>query len=116
MTKRESEESLRLIRHHLGSMDLSDVEGEDASEDGRRAYCAAIHAVYPRLEKDVRRFLYAQLMFNAKEAQTFEQVIFGRGSFDGMAQLLEHWRLADMEHRGANAKESFEESNPLPEI
>ena len=113
MSDSMSKDSLKLMRKHLGSIDLSEVEDEKPmSESERRDYVAAIHAVYPRLEADVKRFLYRQLLHTGKEAATWEQVIFGRGSFDGMAQLLAHWKLADDEMRNGG-EEEFDGNKPL---
>jgi hypothetical protein len=111
-------ESLKLIRQGLGVVDLSDVENEKAmNEQERRDYCAAVHAVYPRLEKDIKRFLYQQLLVTAKESADWEMVLFGRGAFDGMAQLLEHWRTAHHEHQDVNKPEGeFEKHSPVGEI
>lgn len=111
------DESLALMRHHLGAIDLSTVkENVELSESDRRDYVAAIHAVFPRIERDIKHFLYNQLLFSAKEAADWEQVIFGRGMFDGMAQLLEHWRLAHQEHQSYSIGGSFEKHAPLSEM
>lgn len=102
------EKTIRLQRNLLGSIDLSDVpEEKEQTEEERRDYCAAIWAVFPRLEKDLKRFMLEQLMFSANEADTWERVIFGRGSFNGMALLLERWKIAASEHL-ANAKEKVD--------
>lgn len=122
MAKEFDKQSLKLIRHQLGSIDLSDVKEEETelSETKRRAYCAAIFAVYPRLEKDIKKMLYLQLMFNSNEAGDWSQVIFGRGTFNGMDLLLSKWKKAQAEHL-ANLKENEEDkpkdkTNPMPEL
>jgi len=111
--------SLKLMRHMLASIDLSDVEEEkDMTESERAAYCATIFAVFPRLEKDIKEMLYKQLMFVNNEAADWSQVVFGRGTFNGMDLLLEKWKKAAMEHE-ANSKEEngeFNKNNPVPEI
>lgn len=96
----KKDNSIILLRHELGSIDLHDIEAETMSEGERKEYCAAIFAVFPRLEKDIKKFLYAQLMFASNEADTWERVIFARGTFNGMDILLEHWKRAAMEHEG----------------
>jgi hypothetical protein len=114
--------SVKVIRHLLASIDLSDIkEDEEMSESDRKAYCSAIFAVYPRIEKDIKKLLYEQLMFSSNNAETWEQVIFGRGTFNGMDLLLEKWKKVAVEHE-ANVKEGLKEgknidkSNPMPEI
>lgn len=118
MPKEKEEMSLKLMRHMLGSIDLSDVEDEkDMTESERQAYCAAIFAVYPRLEKDIKKMLYAQLMYVCNEAEIWERVIFGRGTFNGMDLLLEKWNKARAEYEAMPKKEEpFDKSNPISEI
>lgn len=105
--------SLSALRAMLGSVDLSDIEEKDVSETERRAYCAAISAVFPRLEKDMKRLLHAQLMFSANQALDWEQVIFGRGSYNGIDILLNHWRAAHAEHNSRSIPVSFEKHEPF---
>lgn len=117
--KKETEPSIELLRHQLASIDLSDVkETEEISETDRRAYCAAIFAVFPRIEKDMKKFLYDQLMFGMNQAQTWEQVIFARGTYNGIALLLEHWKKSANEHEVKSKEEglTFDKNNPLPEL
>lgn len=111
--------SLKLIRHTLGSVDIDDLsEEKDMSETERKAYCDAIFAVWPRLEKDLKKALHTQLMFISNNAEDWSQVIFGRGTFNGIDLLFEKWHKAVLEHE-ANTKENKEEfnkSNPISEI
>lgn len=115
---KKKEPSLELMRHLLGSVDLSDVEEDkEMSEGDRRDYCSAINAVFPRLEKDIKQFLYTQLMFNSNNAETWDQVIFGRGTFNGIDLLLQHWSKANQEHIGrSKPEENFDKNNPVGEI
>jgi len=108
---------LELIRHDLGLVDLSEIEEEEQSTSERRAYCAAIFAVLPRLEEDIKKFLYSQLLFNAKESMSWEQVLVGRGALDGPIQLLEKWRLAAQEHVESSTKpEEFDKHAPTGDV
>ena len=111
-------ESLKLIRHSLASINLEGFEDEKPmNEQERKDYVSAITAVYPRLEKDIRRFLYLQLLVMSKESENWEQVLFGRGVFDGMAQLLEHWTRIRQEHTDVNKTEGeFEKNSPIGEV
>ncbi len=118
MTEQKQELSSSLMRHLLGSISFEDVEEDKEMTEGeRKEYCASISAVFPRIEKDIKKFLYAQLMFSSNQADDWERVIFGRGTFNGLDILLEHWRKAHVEHsEKIKPKEKFDESNPLPEI
>lgn len=111
-------DSLLLLHHALGSVDLSDVEEEKEQTEAERAeYIAAISAVYPRLEKDIKRFLYAQLMFVSNNAETWEQVLFGRGTFNGMDVLLNYWKQAHIENAQKSRPEVTESPNsPIGEL
>ena len=98
------DETIKLQRNLLGSIDIEDLEDKEMTDEERKDYCAAIFAVYPRLEKDLKRFLHTQLMFSSNEADTWEKVIFGRGTFNGIALLLEYWKIAASEFE-ANKEE-----------
>ena len=107
------ESTLALQRHLLGSIDFSDIEeNEQMSETERKAYCAAIFAVFPRLEKDLKKALYDQLMFVSNEAQTWEQVLFGRGTFNGISLMLEKWRKAASEYEKP-PEEEYDRHSPI---
>lgn len=96
--------SIKLQRNLLGSIDIGDISGKiEETEQERKDHCAAIFAVYPRLEKDIKAFLHQQLMFSSMQAEDMEKVIFGRGTFNGMALLLDYWRSASKEYE-ANSK------------
>ena len=108
-------DSLLLMRHALGSIDLSDAEETEMTEPQRRDYCAAIHAVFPRLENDIKKLLYQQTLWVAKESEGWDQVTFGRGVIEGMAMLLEKWSAAHHEHQASSTNETFDKHNPLAE-
>lgn len=113
----KSKPDIVLMRHMLGSIDLSDVKEEEMTEGQRAEYCNTISAVYPVLEKDIKRLLYAQLMFASNQAETWDGVIFGRGTFNGMDILLEHWKKAYDEHIAkTRPKEAFDSTQILSEI
>jgi len=110
------QESIKLIRHSLASIDLSDVEHKEESETERKEYCAAISAIFPRLEKTLKRFLYAQLMYASNEAETWERVIFARGTFNGLDIILEHLKQAHNEHMERGVQNNFDKNSPLSEL
>lgn len=115
--KQTKDHSLKAIRHMLASIDLSDIKEEkDMTDAERKGYCAQVFAVFPVIEKDIKKFLHAQLMFISNEAATMEQVSFGRGTFNGMDLLLEHWKKAAAEHTVPKDPENFDKNNPMPEI
>lgn len=107
---------LEVLRHELASIDLSDIEDEEMSESERKEYVSTISAVFPRLEKDIKRFLHAQLMFIANQATDMNQVSFGRGTFNGMDILLNHWKRVAQEHNSKGKEEDFDKHEVIGEI
>lgn len=118
--KQEKELSLEMIRHILGSIDLSDVQEEpELSETERREYCASIFAIFPRIEKDIKRMLYLQLLFANDNAGDWSQVLMSRGTCNGFYLLLEKWKTAASEHEAKaieeNEDKKFNKNNPILE-
>ena len=117
------DDSVKLMRHLLGSIDLSDIEDKkfrkDMSTSDRDAYCAAIFAVWPRLEKDLKEFMYDQLMFASLNTESFEQLLVARGTFNGFDLLFDFWRTAASEYE-AKPKEDLGQpediNNPIGQI
>ena len=121
MPVKKEDLSLKAIRHMLASIDLSDFQDEEEmSESERLDYCAAIFAIFPRLENDIKRMLYEQLMFASNEAGNWEQVVFSRGTFNGMDLLLEKWKKASAEyqskHKENQENKEIDQTNVFPEI
>ena len=119
MSKELDDKSLTLIRHQLGSIDLKDIEDKEMSESEAKDYNASISAIFPRLEKDMKKFLYEQLMFMANKADNWNQVIFSRGTFNGIDLLLNHWKQAHTAHTarlGEGEGYKFDKNNPIGEV
>lgn len=111
------EDSIKLLRHQLGSIDLSDFEDEKPmTPDERKEYVAAISAVWPRLEKDIKRLQYHQVMFIAITGTDWEQVIFGRGTFNGLDLLKDKWEKAAIEHNAKEQPEGFDKHDPIGKV
>lgn len=78
---------------------------KEQTEQERKEYCSAIFAVFPRLEKDIKQKMYEELvntystsigLAKSKDEMLIE-VTRGNGKMEGMAILLEMWRLANTE-------------------
>lgn len=112
MTQKEEEKSsLDMMREMLSSIDLSVMKEQEEhiqSTNERKEYCAAIFAVWPRLEKDIKKLMYEQLMFASQSAESWEAVLVARGTFNGLDLLYELWKTAAGEFEG-NASEINEE-------
>ncbi len=108
---------VKLIRHKMGSIDLSDMrEDQTMTESERQSYCASISAVFPRLERDIKRFMYKQLEWNVTQAENWQQTVFGRGTFNGLDLLLEQWRQAHNEHQELLKPKSFDQYKPTADL
>ncbi len=111
------EKTILLQRHLLGSISFEDIQDEEESEQDRKDYCSAIFAIYPRLEKKLKKLLLTQLMFSSNEADTWEKVILGRGTTNGLALLLEEIEKANSEHIANNKqKDEFDKASPIAEL
>lgn len=114
--KREPVDTLTLLKHQLGSVDLKDLPEAEMSETERKAYCSSISGIYPRLEKDMDKLLHSQLMFISNNAENWEQVIFGRGTFNGIFLLRDMWKKAHEEHiNNMKPEEEFDKNKLMPE-
>ena|SRR3990167_201597 len=100
------------------TLDLSDVSTpkKEMTEQERKEYCASISAVFPRIEKDIRKLMYEQLVETYTGADSWDKVLEGRGRLDGMAYLLEHWKSAHMENIAKPTSDIIDKSSPIPEI
>ena len=98
-------------------VELHDVEPKEETEAERKAYCVAISAVFPRLEKDIKRFQVGQLMYINNQSLTWDQVMISRGTFNALDLLLDHWKMAHLEHSEKGVpKEKFDKNSPLGEV
>ena len=88
-------------------VELGDIEDKELTEAERKDYCAAISAVFPRIEKDIKKFQINQLMFISNESLNWEQILVGRGTFNALDLLLDHWRRAHLEH-SVKPKDEFD--------
>jgi hypothetical protein len=113
----KKEPSLKLLRYQLGSIDLSDTKlKKEMSESERISYCAQIFAVFPVIEKDIEKMIYEQLMFASNNTEDWGQVLFSRGTTNGMMLLLDLWKKASSEYEAKGKDKDFDKNNPINEI
>ena len=109
--------SLELIRKALAVISLEDIEEKEQDENERKEYCAAIAAVFPRIERDIKKALHEQLLKASMQSETWEQTLVGRGVFAGFELLLEKWSKAHAEHLNqAKPKEVFDPHGIIGEM
>lgn len=112
------ESTSKLLRHQLGSIDLPDIEEKEMAETERIGYTSQIFAVFPALKKDIKKMMHTQLMFAMNNTEDWGQVLFSRGTFNGLALMLELWEKASLEYesKGKNKDKDFDKNNPIPEL
>ena len=49
-------------------VELGDIEDKEFTEAERKDYCAAISAIFPRIEKDIKKFQINQFIFILNES------------------------------------------------
>ena len=98
---------------------------QELDETERKAHNAAIFAVWPRLEKDIKRLIFEQLETtyrdNIEMAKTREEIVLatvrGNGIMEGAGILLEKWRSDAKTHEAeGKPKEEFDKHESIPII
>lgn len=103
-----------LMRHLLGSIDLSDVPTVDLKEGERKDFAASIAIVYPKLHRILKPMIEEQKEF----ALTNDgDITFSKGTINGMYLVLEAFEAWRGEHiENTKPKEIFDKHATLPEL
>lgn len=96
----DDKDSLIILRHRAGSIDLEDIEEKPMSEGERKEYTAIVSAAWPTLKKDIKKLQKEQLEFVTLNAGNWEQVLFGRGTWNGLDLIYQLLEKANTEHEG----------------
>ena len=110
-----------LIRHLLASIDLTDIvaiqlEEDSIDEKSEMGRATDTEIFYKNIFSKIIKTMYqAQLEFMGKEAETTDQVIFSKGTINGLS-LVKEWfedqdALAKSRH---NQPKEEEEPSPDP--
>jgi hypothetical protein len=111
LNKKEEITSVSLMRRILGSIDLSEEPNEEVFNN--RAGAIFKDVIEPKLKKMARE----QERFTTAESADWSQVMFGRGTLNGIELAREEFEKAYAVYQQANQPpEPFDERNPLPEI
>jgi hypothetical protein len=111
--KQESTDAL-LMRHLLGSIDLSDVKPLDFKEGERKDFAASIAIVTPKAQR-----IFKDLADTQKEyALTHDgDPMFAKGTINGIYLCLEAFEGWKSEHlENTKPKEDFDRHATLPEL
>jgi len=96
-------------RHQLGSIDLPDIK-EELTENEQKERNANIANSYKYIEPTIKKLLIAQQEFMAKQCENENQLLFGRGSINGIAVVLEELRSYKLAHEEeTKPQEKFDE-------
>jgi len=106
-------DEVKLLRKQLKSIDISGIEDKEVSETERLNYCAQISAVFPLLEKDIKKAMRDQILLN-NEAEDLNKLTYGRGTCNGISLLYELWSAAKAEYESKiRDKEEFNKNEPI---
>ena len=108
-------DEIKLIRHSVGSIDISDIKDEERTESERKNYVGQIYAVFPAIEKDIQRLMKEQILLIA-EAENFDKLNFGRGTCNGISLLYELWKGVAAEAKPQPKEEIKNVNSPVGEL
>jgi len=111
----EKDNSIKLLRELMGSVDLSDIdkiEKELLTEEEYRNRATQSEAFYRQhLEKALKLFIQEQLEWIGTKTQGVDQLMFGRGTINGL-MLVKGWFDTQM----VSLAQEKEDSKNLPGI
>ncbi len=99
LIKEIDSQSLIVLRHSLGSIDKSDYKDE-MTEQERKDFVAIISSVNKPLTKLIDDILSIQKNFALQECDNWEQIIFSRGTINGLSLVSEKLKEYTSEHIG----------------
>lgn len=110
--------SVQLIRQQLSSIDLSGVRDlRPLTEEDRKVYNGRVAAFYPDIERDLKKFLIAQEEYIARVADNEKQLMFARGTINGIMLILEHYQQVFEEYKAqVKPEEPFDKNKLFPKV
>lgn len=108
----------KLIRHQLGSIDLSDVEIEEMTESERAQYLGvAVGAFGNTIKQEAKKLLKAQEEYLSRTVDNEKTLMFSRGTVNGIMLILETYEDYRKEYIAREKKpDDFDPRNLFPEI
>ena len=105
--------ALLLNRKQLGCIDLSDIK-EPKEENKKKERNAKIASDFRYIEPAIKKLIIAQQEFMANQCENESQLLFGRGSMNGLALVLEELKNYKSEHEeDTKPKDNFDKFNPV---
>jgi len=110
----QSNVEVKLLRHLLGSIDLSDIKEEELVGEDRTQMLGRIILVYPDLERMIKKFIRDQETFAMTESNDLS---FPRGTVNGLSLILEELQVLRDEYKElTKPKEEFDEHKVLASL
>ena len=97
-----------LNRHQLGSLSLDDARDE-LEETKQKERNASIATSYKHIEISIKKLIIAQQEFMANQCENESQLLFGRGTTNGLSLVLEEMQSYKNQHEElSKPKEGFD--------
>lgn len=87
-----------LNREQLGSISLNEMRDKDLSENEIKERNAKISSDFKILEQTIKILLIAQEEFMANQCENEKQLLFGRGTVNGLSLLLDEFQSFKGQH------------------
>jgi len=102
-----------LNKNQLGSISLDNARDE-LTEEERKTRNASIDSSYKHIELSIKKLLIAQQEFMANQCENEQQLLFARGSVNGLTLALEEMKSYKSQHEELTSpKEKFNKFNPI---
>ena len=85
-------------RNQLGSIDLLSINKSDKSENEIKERNSAIATSYKHIERTIKNLIIAQQEFMANQCENEQQLLFGRGTMNGLSLVLEKMKKYKGQH------------------
>jgi len=104
--KQEESVIVRLMKHRLGSIDLSDVRDKVRTKEEHIAFLSQVGAFYPIvIEEEIKKMIIEQEEFMAHTVADIDAFNFSRGTINGLELLLERYKKYFEEYKELNKTE-----------
>lgn len=101
--------ALLLNRHQLGSISL-DTRNKELSEEEKKARNISIANSFKYIEPAIKKLIIAQQEFMAKQCENEQQLLFARGTINGLFIIREELQSYKSAHDEENKpKENYDE-------
>ena len=90
-----------LNRHQLGSLSLDDARDE-LSENEQKERNANVSSAFRHIELSIKKLIIVQQEFMANQCENESQLLFGRGTTNGLSLVLEEMQSYKLQYEEDN--------------